>query len=397
MGSATYGVANAVALHAVRVLNCDGIGSFSGVIAGVDWVTINHVSPAVANMSLSGGFFAPLNAAVAGSVASGVTYAVAAGNNSGGDACARSPASEPSVLTVGATDITDVRAGFSNIGTCLDLFAPGVGITSSTASSDVSFGNKSGTSMSSPHVAGVVALYLADDGSHTPATVMAALVGNATADVVLLPGNGSPNLLLFSRLSAPPPPLDVHVASIDVSKSKAGRNTTGFANVTIHDDGAGPVGAATVTGNWFINGGLRVAGTQGVTGPGGMTAISSGPMSGVKGKDVIQFCVTDVTGDGLTYDLSSNLETCDVVGGGDPEPPPPEGFTLGAKVKRRTRVELKWAGSSAASFDIYREGTIIATDPASPYVDQPGSGTWTYKVCEAGTSTCTNDATVRVK
>ena len=128
-GGTAYGVAKQVALIAVRVLDCGGSGPFSGVIAGVDWVTSNHSGPSVANMSLGGGFYAPLNTAVTNSINSGVVYAVAAGNSSL-NACNYSPASTPKAITVGATEINDNRASYSNYGTCLDIFAPGSGITS---------------------------------------------------------------------------------------------------------------------------------------------------------------------------------------------------------------------------------------------------------------------------
>jgi len=154
-----YGVAKNASLVAVRVLNCQGSGTTSGVIAGIDWVTANRVLPAAANMSLGGGFSSTLNAAVARSVASGVTYAVAAGNSSA-NACNSSPSSEPSAITVGATNISDGFASFSNFGSCVDINAPGVSITSDWYSSPTATNTISGTSMATPHVTGAAALYL---------------------------------------------------------------------------------------------------------------------------------------------------------------------------------------------------------------------------------------------
>ena len=158
VGSATYGVAKSVSIIAVRVLDCFGDGSFSDVIAGVDWVTGDHGPGelAVANMSLGGGFFTPLNNAVTNSIADGVSYAVAAGNaepdQPPDDACNHSPASTPNALTIGATTSNDAKASFSNFGSCLDLFAPGVNITSTVDTCDTCFqGGWSGTSMASPH------------------------------------------------------------------------------------------------------------------------------------------------------------------------------------------------------------------------------------------------------
>jgi aqualysin 1 len=159
VGGRTYGIAKGVALYAVRVLDCDGSGSYSGVIAGIDWVTAHRQLPAVANMSLGGGKSQPLNDAVQGSIAAGVTYSVAAGN-SNFDACSFSPASAPGAITVGATTRQDAQTYYSNWGRCVDLYAPGDSITSAWNTSDTATAIKRGTSMAAPHVAGAAALYL---------------------------------------------------------------------------------------------------------------------------------------------------------------------------------------------------------------------------------------------
>jgi subtilisin family serine protease len=188
LGGTTYGVAKAVRLYAVRVLDCQGYGTYSAVIAGVDWVTQNRQLPAVANMSLGGSKSKAINDAVAGSIKAGVTYAVAAGN-SAADACDMSPASTPAALTVAASDQTDHNASFSNMGPCVDLFAPGVGITSDWNTGTTATKVLSGTSMASPHVAGAAALYLQGNPAASPAAVASALVGRATSGALTITFN----------------------------------------------------------------------------------------------------------------------------------------------------------------------------------------------------------------
>jgi subtilisin family serine protease len=197
VGGSTYGVAKGVRLYGVRVLDCYGSGAWSAVIAGIDWVTANRQLPAVANMSLGGGYNQAVNDAVEGSIRSGVTYALAAGNNSW-DACNISPASAPNAITVGASDSLDQQASFSNYGTCLDLYAPGLRIESAWFASDTATKIGSGTSMASPHAAGAAALYLQTHPTATPAEVGQAVVASATAGQVTNIGTGSANLLLFT-------------------------------------------------------------------------------------------------------------------------------------------------------------------------------------------------------
>ncbi|MGK0618218.1 S8 family peptidase [Meiothermus cerbereus] len=198
VGGSVYGVAKSVRLYAVRVLDCSGSGTTSGVIAGVDWVRQNAQKPAVANMSLGGGASSALDTAVNNAINAGITFALAAGN-SNRDACQFSPARVTAGITVGATTSTDARASYSNYGSCLDLFAPGSSITAAWISSDTSTNTISGTSMATPHVAGVAALYLQSNPSASPATVRNAIVDNATSGVVSNAGRRSPNLLLYSN------------------------------------------------------------------------------------------------------------------------------------------------------------------------------------------------------
>ncbi|MFL5382230.1 MAG: S8 family peptidase [Longimicrobiaceae bacterium] len=202
VGGSTYGVAKGVTLIAVRVLDCSGSGTNSGVIAGMDWVANNRVLPAVANMSLGGGFSQAVNDAATRMTNAGVSLSVAAGNENQ-NACNTSPASAPSAITVGATTSTDARASFSNYGSCLDVFAPGNNITSSWYSSTTATNTISGTSMASPHVAGVAALYLQGNPSASVSTVVNAIITTATTGVVTGAGTGSPNRLLYSLLTPP--------------------------------------------------------------------------------------------------------------------------------------------------------------------------------------------------
>jgi subtilisin family serine protease len=195
-GGSQFGIAKGVALVGVRVLNCAGSGTVAQVVAGVDWVTGNAIRPAVANMSLGGSASSAIDNAVANSISSGVSYAIAAGN-SNADACRFSPARVPTAITVGATQINDQRASFSNRGRCLDLFAPGVGITSAWATGDSATNTISGTSMATPHVAGAAALVLSANPGFTAQQVRDRLVSDATAGVVGDAGRRSPNLLLF--------------------------------------------------------------------------------------------------------------------------------------------------------------------------------------------------------
>jgi serine protease len=198
IGGSTFGVAKSVQLRGVRVLNCSGSGSNSGVIAGVDFVRLNHAASAVANMSLGGGASSAVDTAVNNLHNANVTIAVAAGNNNGANACNSSPARAANAITVGSTTQSDSRSSFSNIGTCLDLFAPGSGILSAWATSNTATATLSGTSMASPHVAGVAALYKQANPSASSTTIRNAIVNNATTGVVTNAGSGSPNRLLYS-------------------------------------------------------------------------------------------------------------------------------------------------------------------------------------------------------
>ncbi|MFN2525488.1 MAG: S8 family peptidase [Actinomycetota bacterium] len=215
VGGSTYGVAKSVSLVGVRVLDCGGSGSGADIIAGIDWVTANHQAnqAAVANVSLGTliGTSSSIDTAVRNSIADGITYAIAAGNGNvlgfSEDACNTSPSRVAEALTVSATDSSDRKASWANYGTCVDVFAPGVGITSAWYTGDSASDTISGTSMASPHVAGVAAQYLETNPTASPATVANAINSNATTGKVTSAGSGSPNRLLYNAfLGAAPSP-----------------------------------------------------------------------------------------------------------------------------------------------------------------------------------------------
>ncbi|MET8250454.1 S8 family serine peptidase [Micromonospora sp. NPDC005197] len=235
VGGSSYGVAKGVQLVGVRVLNCSGSGTNAGVIAGVDWVTQNAIKPAVANMSLGGGANSSLDTAVRNSIASGVTYGLAAGNDNGANACNTSPGRTAEAITVGSTTSSDARSSFSNIGTCLDIFAPGSSITSAWYTSNTATNTISGTSMATPHVVGAAALLASANPSWTPQQIRDQMVANATPNVVGNAGSGSPNRLLYVGTGTTPPP-------------PTGCTGTNGTDVSIPDAGAAVTSSITIAG-----------------------------------------------------------------------------------------------------------------------------------------------------
>jgi aqualysin 1 len=300
VGGTRWGVAKNVSLSPVRVLNCRGSGTWSGVIAGVDWVAANAAAPAVANMSLGGGKSASVNAAVAGAVARGVVMVVAAGN-SDADACNYSPASEPTAVTVGATTNTDHRASYSNYGACVDLFAPGSGITSAWHTSSSATNTISGTSMASPHVAGVAALLRQARRDASVEQVSAYLTLEATAGVVQAGGAGSPNLLAYSlgAAEASVAQTSLSVGALSGVGVKSGRNWRAQATVPVRDQAGQPVANVTVTGA-FVPGGSA----QCLTGGSGTCTLTSGSMS--MSVAFSKFTVTNLSGTTMTYNADAD-------------------------------------------------------------------------------------------
>lgn len=312
VGSTTWGVAKGVTLVPVRVLNCRGSGTWSGVIAGIDWTVTDAAEaglPAVANLSLGGGASASVDLAVANATQAGVAMVVAAGND-GANACNYSPAREPSALTVGATDSSDGRPFWSNIGSCLDLFAPGASITSTSNSGSTAV--KSGTSMAAPHVAGVAALFLSSAGNAaaTPAAVGESIVQAATPDKVLGAGTDSPNKLLYSgsqRTSdsgdsepptSPSPEATISVASIDGEAFGIKNSWRARVTIGIIDGASVAVDGASVSGS-FTAGGSGTCVTAG-----GVCTIESGNINNRTASTT--FVVTGVVKEGSSYSPGEN-------------------------------------------------------------------------------------------
>jgi subtilisin family serine protease len=374
-GGTTWGVAKSVRLSPIRVLDCNGSGSTSGVIAGIDWVTANHVKPAVANMSLGGGASTALDDAVRNSINKGVTYVVAAGN---GDfigrqqpACNYSPARVREALTVGATSSNDAKASWSNYGECVDLFAPGVSITSAWHTSSSATNTISGTSMASPHVAGVAALYLETNPGASPAQVFAA-VYDATTKGIVTNSSTANNHLLYSAAwsggggepgNSPP------TASFNYSCSGL---TCSFTDTSTDSDGS-------ITGwAWTFGDGS----TSSIQNP-SRTYASGGTYT-------VTLTVTD--NGGATGTTSQNVTV---------SAPSTGGITLtatGYKVQGRKHAELSWTGVSSTEVDIRRDGSwLTKVSNSGSYTHQTnerGGGSHTYQVCEAGTNTCSNIVTV---
>ncbi len=310
VGGLTYGVAKDATLVPVRVLDCSGSGSLSGVVAGLDWLSGQSTKrPAVANMSLGSGKSLAVNTAVAGANASGVTMVVAAGNSSA-NACNYSPASEPTAITVGSTTSGDVQSSFSNYGSCVDIYAPGSAITSAWYTNDTATNTISGTSMASPHAAGAAVLALAANGSPSPAAVTKFLLDNASPNKLSGLGTGSPNRLLYSMAAgAPVEPvtLYVSVSSITARTTKTKSSWTAYASVSVRDSGGNAVPNATVSGS-FVPGGDKSC----VTASNGACDMASSALQNTKTASTT-FTVKNITGSYLVYQAGQNAVSSVVI------------------------------------------------------------------------------------
>jgi len=368
-GGTTYGVAKGVNLIAVRVLDNSGTGSVSGVVAGMDWVTSNANKPAVANMSLGGGASTTIDNAVTRLFNTGVPVVVAAGNN-GKDAGNYSPARAINAYTVGATTSTDAKASYSNYGNSVNIFAPGSSIKSAWYTSNTATNTISGTSMASPHVAGGAALFLETNPTATPQQVYDALTTNSTKNKVTSSKTTNNHLLYTLGFGGTAPVNLSPVAKFTFTTSglvasfNAGTSSDSDGSIVSYawNFGDGSTGSGVTASRNYAT-----AGTYSVT----LTVTDNAGATGTTSQSV---AVSDSSGGGITLSAT------------------------GYKVQGRQRVDLKWTGANSSNIDIYRSGVKITTvSNSGSYTDKinkTGGGSYTYTICEAGKTTCSNAVTV---
>ena len=335
----TWGIAKKATVHAVRVINCQGSGSGAAIIAGIDWVAQNAEPQSVANLSLGTvSRSADVDNAVTALVQSGVAVAVAAGNDNK-DACTTSPAAAPAVLTTGSTERTDARSSFSNYGTCVDLFAPGSSITAADYRNTTGSTVLSGTSMASPHVAGVLALVRSIDPGLSATGAQDVVADGATTGKVTNPGTGSPNRLLWSGVAVDDPSIDRAptaaftsacdglTCAFDASGSRDDRGIAAYS----WSFGDGASGSGVSPSHSYSTGGALTA-TLTVTDTGGQTATTTGQVAPMDPSSVPCTGCTEYSGT--------------LANGGTAYPAGSAGFTASGALKGWLR------GPAAANFDL---------------------------------------------
>lgn len=461
VGGNKLGVAKAVNLISVRVFSCRGITSYSRVIQGVEWITENAVKPAIVNMSIGGAAYDPLDMAIENSIATGINYALAAGNGNT-DACNSSPARTPSALTVGASMIDNNRAGFSNYGECLDLYAPGYEITSASHLDDTSIIEKNGTSMAAPHVAGLTALYLEKNQDATPAQVHTAIVENTTKNAILNVPSGTSSLMysLWEDVNfTPPPPPDLMLKVYGFKEKN--KNTIYLVWEPTNDPYVNIYKNGSYFARWHNTGEYKLETTGKNSDVFKVCEINYENCSAEVAPDYegsadfepnkppvadfiyevndleVTFTDTSIDEDGTiirwklqfgdgyytttgnfvyTYKepgnyvakltVTDNHEQSSYVykeiSVGTENPSPEEIILSGTGYKEQGewRTDLSWtpAGTSA-KVDIYRNGSFYrSTENSGAFKDITnfkGGGSLTYKVCESGTTNCSNEVTVQ--
>ncbi len=368
VGGKTYGVAKGVRLVSVRVLGCNGSGSYSSIIAGIDWVINNNTGPAVANFSLGGGASSTLNNAVRNMINAGVQSSLAAGNE-GADACTRSPASTLEAVTVGASTNADAKPSYSNWGSCVDVFAPGSGIKSASYSSPTATTSMSGTSMAAPHVAGVMALLLHQNPSRTPAQLQSWIATNAAKNVVTSAQTTNNHLVQVPRGSSGGGGNQPPTASFTSSCT--------WLACSFNGNGSSDPDGSITAWNWTFG--------DGATGSGATpshTYASAGTYT-------VTLTVTDNAG--ATGSQSKQVTV-------SAQPTGPQLTATPFKVKSKPYVDLTWSGATGTTVDIFRNGALLVkTANDGQHTDSPSKGTYTYRLCEAGSSVCAPDQTVQVR
>lgn len=391
IGGTTYGVAKQVSLIAVQVFGCDGGSAWSTIIAGVDWVTAHHTTgAAVANMSLGGPASSSVDEAVRRSIDDGISYAIAAGNGNfigrQDDACKYSPARVTEAMTISATNSSDDKPSWANYGPCVDWFAPGVSITSAWHTSNTATNTISGTSMATPHAAGVAALCLDATPTLSPAQVHSALA-SATTKGVVDDDRTANNDLLYSLVDeqcgggGASDPDDWPTVSI----TSPGEGATVSGTLTITATASDDVGVSQV--EFFVDGESIGLG-------------SSSEAGWSIGWNTTTYSNEDHRLTARATDSANQSTTSDAVNVTVSNTSSGSGLSLSAngyKSRGFNTVDLSWTGANGGSVDVWRGTTKLATTTDAFYTDSTGDrggATYSYSICEAGTSTCSNTVDV---